>query len=101
VIRRLKRDGVRRWELDSAKAQLLMSHFLGFESTYERMNRIATSEISYGRQASLAEVVAKLQAITEDDVQETIERYLQPERFCLVTLGPAKGDYPGFGDWDF
>ncbi len=100
-IRKLKRDGVRPWEMESAKAQLLMSHFLGFESTYERMNRIALSEICYGRQAPLDHLVAKVQEITIDEVQEAIDRYLQPERFCLLTLGPKTGEYPGSGDWDF
>lgn len=100
-IRKLKRDGIRPWELESAKAQLLMSHFLGFESTYERMNRIALSEIGYGRQASLERLLQKIHEISADEVQEAIERYLQPDRFCLLTLGPKKGDYPGSGDWDF
>ena len=100
-IRRLKRDGIRRWELESAKAQLLMSFLLGFESTYERMNRIAMGEIYYGRQASLEGILERVQAIGEDDIRAAIDRYLQPGRFSVVTLGPPGRGYPRAGDWEF
>ena len=100
-IRRLKRDGIRRWELESAKAQLLMSQFLGYESTYDRMNRIAMSELSYGRQASLSDVIRRVEAIDADEVQEVIEALFRPQRFSLVALGPKAAGMPRSGDWDF
>ncbi len=100
-IRRLKRDGIRRWELESAKAQLLMSHFLGYESTYERMNRIALSEIGYGRQASLEQVANRIQRVDRDEAQEAMERILVPRRFSLLYLGPAGPRVFRSGDWDF
>ncbi len=100
-IKMLKREGIRRWEMESAKAQLLMSHFLGYESTYERMNRIAQNEICYKRQSSLEGVIDRIQGITDDEVHDVIDRYLQPQRFSVVTLGPPGGDYPHHGDWDF
>ena len=100
-IRRLKKTGIRRWELDSAKAQLLMNHFLAYESTYERMNRIAQYEICYGKQAPLDHIVARIQGIGQDEVQEAIERFLQAHRFSVVTVGPAGGDDPKAGDWGF
>jgi len=100
-IAKLKRGGIRRWELESAKAQLLMSHLLSYESTYERMNRIAINEICYGRQSSLESVIERVQAIDRDEVEAALDRYLRPRRFGLITLGPAGKDYPGEGDWDF
>lgn len=100
-IRKLKKNGVRRWELESAKAQLLMSQFLTYESTYDRMSRIALSEICYGRQASMEQVIARIHKIDRDEVQSMIERYLQPQRYSIVTLGPPGMDYPRKGDWDF
>jgi predicted Zn-dependent peptidase len=100
-IRKLKRDGARRWELESAKAQLLMAQVLAYESTYDRMNRIAVSEICYGRQASLNQIVERIQRIDHDEVQEVLERYLQPRRFSAVTLGPPGMTYPRRGDWEF
>ncbi len=100
-IRRLKRDGIRRWEIESAKAQLLMSFLLGFESTYERMNRIAVGEIYYGRQASLEGMLEHVQAIGQEEVHRAIDRYLQPGRFSVVTLGPPAGVYPRAGEWEF
>lgn len=100
-IRKLKSRGIRKWEMESAKAQLLMSHFLSYESTYERMNRIATNEIYYGRQASLESAVDRVHAITADDVLEVMDRYLQPGRFSAITLGPPGTKHPRQGDWDF
>ncbi|MBD3163500.1 MAG: insulinase family protein [Candidatus Eisenbacteria bacterium] len=100
-IRRLKRDGVRRWELESAKAQLLMSQFLTYESTYDRMNRIAMHELCYGGQATLADVVRRVEAIDADEVQEVVESLFRPQRFSLVALGPREAERPGRGDWDF
>ncbi|MDM7916357.1 MAG: M16 family metallopeptidase [Candidatus Eisenbacteria bacterium] len=100
-IRKLKKEGIKRWELESAKAQLLMSHFLSYESTYDRMNQIAQSEIYYGKQPDLASVLTRVQAIDRDEVQAAIERYLQPQRFSAVALGPAGARYPEVGEWDF
>jgi predicted Zn-dependent peptidase len=100
-IRRLKKHGIRRWELESAKAQLLMSHFLTYESTYERMCRIAQSEICYGRQAPLDQIIARVQTIDRDEVETALERYLKPQRFATVALGPPGMRYPRVRDWDF
>jgi predicted Zn-dependent peptidase len=97
----LKRDGVRRWEVESAKAQLLMSVLLGYESTYERMNRIAQSEICYGRQASLDQVVARVMQIDLDEIDAVIDRYLRPQRFSVIALGPRGTEFPASGDWEF
>ncbi len=100
-IRRLKRDGARQWELESAKAQLLMSQFLSYESTFDRMNRIAASELCYGRQSKLGAGVERIQAVGRDEVQAVIERYLRPQRFSAVALGPPGMTHPRRGDWEF
>lgn len=94
-LARVKRDGVKLWELESAKAQVFTGLFLSYESMYERIARLAHNQEYHGGQVPLAEVVRTIEAVTRDDVQAAAEDLLDPEKFCLVTLGAAGCPRPG------
>lgn len=100
-LRRIRRDGVRAWELESAKAQIYTGLFLSYESMYERIARLAHNQEYYGRQVPLARVVDAIERITLDEVHAAAEELLNPARFSLVTLGPATRSRPGLEALDF
>jgi predicted Zn-dependent peptidase len=86
----LARNGVSADELSSAKAQLKGGLSLSLESMSARMSRIARSEIYYGRELRLEEIIAKIDECTVESVTETARRIgLGDDDFSLVSLGPA------------
>jgi predicted Zn-dependent peptidase len=95
---RLSADGVPAEELASAKAQLKGSILLGLESTSNRMNRIARSEIYSGRFLPVDELVAQIDAITSEDVRRLSGALLARERLSLVALGTDPGHGARFDD---
>lgn len=100
-LRRVRLHGVRKWELDSAKAQILTGIFLSYESMFERMSRIAHNELYHRRQVPMARVVESIRKVSLEDVQEAAETLLDPERYSLVTIGPPGSERPGPADIEF
>jgi predicted Zn-dependent peptidase len=84
----LRRDGISAQELHDNRDQLKGSMLLGMENVASRMSRLAKNEMSYGRQVSVPEVLARLDAISRDDVMRMLDAYFQRDRCFLVGLGP-------------
>lgn len=99
-LRRVREQGVRKWELESAKAQILTSLFLSYESMFERMSQLASNEMYYGKQVPLRRLVDDVLNVSLDDVRAAAERLLDARKYSLVTLGPA-GRKPELADIDF
>ncbi|MFH0779103.1 MAG: pitrilysin family protein [Candidatus Eisenbacteria bacterium] len=76
-------------EIESAKAQLKGSLFLGMESMSNRMTRLAKAEIYCGRYVSLDEVASKIDGVTPEDVLKAGELVLSPRNLSLVATGPC------------
>lgn len=100
-LRRIKRDGARNWELESAKAQIFTGMFLSYESMYERISRLSHNHLYYGRQIPLRDTVRALEQITLDDVHEAAEKMIQASEYSVVTLGPRDCNPPGLAELDF
>ncbi len=86
-LRLLKREGVTPAELARAKGKIKGSILLGLDTSEHRMERLALDEIYHGRDVPLAEVAARIDAVTNDDVIALAERLFVPERCGLVLLG--------------
>ena len=84
----LRRDGISAQELHDNRDQLKGSMLLGMENVASRMSRLAKNEMSYGRQIGVPEVLARLDAITQDDVMRMLDAYFRRDGCCLVGLGP-------------
>jgi predicted Zn-dependent peptidase len=80
-------------ELQRAKDHLKGSFMLSLESTGARMSHIARQEIYFGRQFSLDEILAGIEAVTEDDVQRVAARIFSGPLTASV-LGNLKGWRP-------
>src|SRR4029079_3613404 len=73
-LKKLKRDGVRPRELDWTKQNLKGSMILARESTVSRMSSQARQKFYLGRVAPAEERLAKVDAVTEVEVDEEAER---------------------------
>jgi predicted Zn-dependent peptidase len=102
VVRRelakLMEDGVRRWELESAKSQMILMHLLSQENVGERMGRLILKEMLFGAQPPDGKVAERVRAVTAEGIMRTARRLLRPERFCVVTMGPDED--PGLPPMD-
>ncbi|WEV25034.1 pitrilysin family protein [Streptomyces sp. 71268] len=76
-------------ELRRAIGQLSGSTVLGLEDTGALMNRIGKSELCWGDQMSVDDMLARIAAVTADDVRE-IARTVLGQRPSLSVIGPLK-----------
>jgi predicted Zn-dependent peptidase len=89
---RVRTEPVPDAELRRAKESLKGSLMLGLESTGSRMSMLARSQIYHGRVISLDELLARIDAVTSEDVQRMAEALLRPERLSLAAIGPFRSD---------
>jgi len=87
-FKRLLRNGLEAGELADMKSQFRGNLLLGLESTTARMGRLAKGLMVYGRPLPVAELIERVEAVTEDAVMALAQDLLRPERFSLVALGP-------------
>ncbi len=75
-------------EMERAHAQIRAGLLMSQESMGTRMTRLGKCLLDYGRFIPLEEVVAKLDAVTADDVREVAREVLRPEALTLAVVGP-------------
>ena len=81
-------DGITEEELSRAIGQISGSTVLGMEDTGSLMNRIGKAELSYGHHLSVDDMLAKIAAVTLDDVQSVARDVLGANRPSLALIGP-------------
>jgi predicted Zn-dependent peptidase len=88
-IFRVKETRVDPSELRYAKEFTKGNLMLASESNDNQMVRMAQNETHYGRFIPLKDIVHKIEAVTEDDIQNLAESLFQKNRFALTLLGPV------------
>ena len=91
-IDKIRTDPVDLVELNRAKESLKGSLMLSLESTGSRMSILARSEIYHGRQITLDELIAKVDAVSADDIQQMAAELLEPRRLSMAAIGPFRAD---------
>jgi predicted Zn-dependent peptidase len=86
--------GVTAEEIARGKGQLKGSLVLGLEDTGSRMSRLGKGELVYGEQLTVDEVIARIDAVTPDDVRDVATDVLASGNLGLAVIGP-------FDDVDF
>ncbi|MFF2569114.1 M16 family metallopeptidase [Streptomyces sp. NPDC058084] len=82
-------DGLTDDEIARAIGQLSGSTVLGLEDTGALMNRIGKSELCWGTQMSVDDMLARIAAVTPDDVRDVARDVLR-QRPSLSVIGPLK-----------
>lgn len=88
---RLKEHKVDDVELKGARDHLKGSLMLSLESSSSRMSNLARQEIYFDRQFSLDEIIAGIDAVTADAVQEMARNIFDGRRCTAAILGRVDG----------
>jgi predicted Zn-dependent peptidase len=86
-LRKLKKAGVRKADLDLFKTQVKGSILLGADDIENRMNSLAVNEMMFGRYRSVDEVVRDVEKVTLDSVHEYIESKFLPDDPSMLLMG--------------
>lgn len=81
--------GITELELENAKEQLKGSFVLGLEGSEDHMNRNGLNELIHQRHRSVDEVLASIDAISMDTINELITDILLQEP-AIAIIGPEK-----------
>jgi len=85
---RLAQEGLPSIELANGKQQLKGQVMLSLESPAARMGRLAGFVLHGDRYRPLDEMLAEIDAVTEDDVAGVAAEFFAPDRQTVVRLGP-------------
>ncbi|HEY3265634.1 MAG TPA: pitrilysin family protein [Armatimonadota bacterium] len=88
---KVRAEGIHVEEFQRAKNQIKGSLLLSLESMGSRMTQIAKSQIYYDRVIPVEEVVARVEAVTLDDVARVADQVLNEDSWTLTVIGP-EGD---------
>lgn len=82
-------------ELWTAKMQVRGQHLLSAEHSHTRMSRLATQELYFGRQIAESEILAAIEQISVDDLQQTCFKRLVPAvgRLAVSVVGPEAAEW--------
>ncbi|MBU5441817.1 pitrilysin family protein [Paenibacillus sp. MSJ-34] len=86
VMENLKAKGLTESELHKGKEQLKGSLILSLESTSSRMNRLGKNELMLCRHYTLDEVIARIEAVSMEDVDFLLNRMFESP-FALAMVG--------------
>jgi predicted Zn-dependent peptidase len=91
-LERLVADGVTEGERDRAVGYVVGATRLGLEDTGSRMVRLAGEELTWGRIESIDEQLARLRAVTAEDVSRVLGRVLDARR-AVAAVGPVSAEH--------
>jgi predicted Zn-dependent peptidase len=90
-FRKLKADPVPDEELRRSKAQLKGSLMLSLESSTARMSNLARQEMYFDRFYDLDELIARIEAVTVEDLQSLANEFFKTESVAVTALGNLHG----------
>ncbi|MEY9969181.1 putative Zn-dependent peptidase [Streptacidiphilus sp. MAP12-16] len=90
-LERVAEQGITEEELKRAIGQISGSTVLGMEDTGSLMSRVGKAELCYGTHLSVDDLLAKISAVTLDDVRDVASSVLGAYRPSLAVIGPVNG----------
>jgi predicted Zn-dependent peptidase len=85
-------------EVNRGRAQVKGGLVLGLEDTGSRMSRLGKSELSYGEVLEVDDLLARVDAVSPDDVR-SVAADLLGQPLCLAVVGPfTEADFAGVLD---
>jgi predicted Zn-dependent peptidase len=90
-FRKLKTEPVSDEELKRSKAQLKGSLMLSLESSTSRMSNLARQEMYFDRFYDLDELIARIEAVTAEDLTTLANDFFKTESVAVTALGNLNG----------
>jgi predicted Zn-dependent peptidase len=91
-IKKLRRDGIKKADLDLFKTQVKGQILLGADDIDNRMNSIGVNEMIFGRYRSVDDVIRDVEKVSLDSVHEYIERYIDLDRMGILVMGAVPAE---------
>lgn len=79
--------------IEVTKEQMISNFIIGTESTLNRMTSAGASLLLRGRTEETEEVIAKIEAVTAEDVLEAARAMLRTEEMSYSAVGNLKGNH--------
>lgn len=95
-LRRMGREPLSTRELEAVKNQVNGQRMLALESTTARMICLALFPLYGEPYETIAEGLARTEAVGADELRTVCEEFLAPERLTVLTLGPSGKSHPVF-----
>ena len=92
-LRRVAAEGVTEAELERARENVKGRTTLAMESTLARMNRLGSSLLTGVPLLSLDEVLARVDAVTLEDVRELASELFDPARMSAAGVGASEAAF--------
>lgn len=89
-MRDIVASGITQDELDLAKQQAVTSVLLSLEDSSSRAAALAQSEMVHGRQITIAETLAGIEAVTRNDCHDLARVFFQSDRIAFGAIGDVK-----------
>jgi predicted Zn-dependent peptidase len=89
-LRHLREEPATAEELDRAKENLKGRVVLALESTGARMNRLGSELLAGAPLESIDEIVARIEAVTLEDLDALVETLWAPDRLSAAGIGPEE-----------
>jgi predicted Zn-dependent peptidase len=90
-LRRLKNEPISAEELRRAKDHLKGATLLALEGSGQRMNNLARYHIYFDRHFTAPELIALLEGVTAEDVQQLAREFFQSGRMAASVVGNLDG----------
>lgn len=100
-LRRIKKEELKRKELEDAKYQLKGNLILGAESTSNRMNRLARLEIYLKDYISLEKTISFINQVKREEVIEVANELMRKDRLSVAILGQVGQSILQKINWDY
>ena len=84
----VRKNNITQKELDRAKNQFRGSIVMSQEGMNSRMRRIGSNELVYDRVIPIDETMAKITAVTLDDIAQVAEYLFSSDTYAMATVGP-------------
>jgi predicted Zn-dependent peptidase len=92
-LAKLKKDGVSRDELDTAKEQMKSHYIFGQENVNGRMFSIGKNYLLLNKVFTPEEVIEKIDKVTWDGIHETAELITDPALYSAASIGRGRRDW--------
>jgi len=92
-LERLRAEPPTQEELERSKENVKGRLVLSLESTTSRMNRLGASVLTGVPLLSVDELIERVDAVSQDDIEEVARELFDPARMSAAGIGPDEGPF--------
>ncbi len=90
-IQAIQKEGISKKLLKVTKEQMISNFIMGAESTSNRMTSAGAGLLLRGKVQEIEDVIAKIEAVSQEDVQEVMKILFQNPKVSYSAVGNLKG----------